>query len=66
MVVVVVTTVAGVGVPQVKLSQSSGFEPLDQAALELLELAVHSAVLPETLRGRQFALTLPIHFRLDD
>ncbi len=65
-VVVVVTTVAGVGVPQVKLSQSSGFEPLDQAALELLELAVQSAVLPETLRGRQFALTLPIHFRLDD
>ena len=62
----VVTTVAGVGVPQVKLSQSSGFEPLDQAALELLELAVQSAVLPETLRGRQFALTLPIHFRLDD
>lgn len=65
-VVVVVTTVAGVGIPQVKLSQSSGFEPLDQAALELLELAVQSAVLPESLRGHPFALTLPIHYRLDD
>lgn len=65
-VVVVVTTVAGVGIPQVKLSQSSGFDPLDQAALELLELAVQSAVLPESLRGHPFALTLPIHYRLDD
>jgi hypothetical protein len=53
--------------PQVKLSQSSGFEPLDQAALELAGACrAYSAVLPETLRSRQFALTLPIHFRLDD
>ena len=65
-VVLVVTTVAGGKVPQVTLSQSSGFDLLDQAALELLELAVQTAVLPENLRGHQFGLTLPIHYRLDD
>lgn len=65
-VVLIVTTVAGVAIPQVKLSQSSGSDLLDQAALELLEIAVQSATLPESLRGHQFALTLPVHYRLDD
>ena len=65
-VVLIVTTVAGVAIPQVKLSQSSGSDLLDQAALELLEIAVQTAALPESLRGQQFALTLPIHYRLDD
>lgn len=65
-VVVVVTTVAGVAIPQVRLSQSSGSDLLDQAALELLDIAVQTAMLPESLRGQQFGLTLPIHYRLDD
>ena len=65
-VVLIVTTVAGVAIPQVKLSQSSGSDLLDQAALELLETAVQAAMLPESLQGQQFALTLPIHYRLDD
>ena len=65
-VVLVVTTVAGVAIPQVRLSQSSGSDLLDQAALELLEIAVQTATLPESLRGQQFGLTLPIHYRLDD
>lgn len=65
-VVVVVNTVAGVGVPVVSLSQSSGFDVLDQAALDLVGQAVGTATMPESLRGRQFALTLPIHYRLDD
>ena len=65
-VVVVVTTVAGVPIPQVRLSQSSGSDLLDHAALELLEIAVQTATLPESLRGQQFGLTLPIHYRLDD
>ena len=65
-VVVVVTTVAGVPIPQVRLSQSSGSDLLDKAALELLEIAVQTATLPESLRGQQFGLTLPIHYRLDD
>ena len=65
-VVLIVTTIAGVAIPQVKLSQSSGSDLLDQAALELLETAVKAAMLPESLQGQQFALTLPIHYRLDD
>lgn len=62
--VVVVTTVAGVGRPQVTLSQSSGFELLDARALSMVDQAVGIAALPDDLRGRQFALTLPIHFSL--
>ncbi|MGB4911702.1 MAG: TonB family protein [Candidatus Dechloromonas phosphoritropha] len=65
-VVVVVNTVAGVGVPVVSLSQSSGFDVLDQAALDLVGQAVSTAAMPESLHGRQFALTLPIHYRLDE
>ena len=64
--VVVVSTVAGVPLPQVSLSQSSGFELLDQEALMLVAQAVTMAVLPDSLRNRTFALTLPIHYRLDD
>ncbi len=65
-VVVVVNTVAGVGVPVVSLSQSSGYDVLDQAALDLVGQSVGTATMPESLRGRQFALTLPIHYRLDE
>ena len=65
-VVLVVTTVAGVESPQVRLSNSSGSELLDQAAIELLEIAVQTATLPESLRGLQFGLSLPIHYRLGD
>lgn len=65
-VVVVVTTVAGAGLPQVELSQSSGSDLLDRAAIDLVELAVRSARMPESLRGQQFALTLPIHYRLSN
>lgn len=65
-VVVVVNTVAGVGVPVVSLSQSSGFDVLDQAAVDLVGQAVGAATMPESLRGRQFGLTLPIHYRLDE
>lgn len=65
-VVVVVNTAAGATAPLVSLSQSSGFDQLDQAALELLETAVQTAVLPESLHGRQFGLTLPVDYRLGD
>ncbi len=64
--VVVVSTVAGVPLPQVSLSQSSGFDLLDQEALLLVSQAVATAVMPDSLRSRPFALTLPIHYRLDD
>jgi protein TonB len=65
-VVVVVNTVAGSTMPQVSLSQSSGFGLLDEEALQLVGQAVRRAALPEGLRGHNFALTLPIQYRIDD
>lgn len=65
-VVVVVSTVAGMPVPQVSLSNSSGYELLDREALELVAQAINTAALPESLRNSPFALTLPIHYRLND
>lgn len=65
-VVVVVNAVAGGGVPQIGLSQSSGFALLDEEARKLVSLAAQTAMMPDSLRNRQFALTLPIHYRLDD
>jgi len=65
-VIVLVSAVAGGPVPQVSLSQSSGYELLDQEALELVLQAVRVAAVPENLRHRQFGLALPIHYRLDD
>lgn len=64
--VVVVSTMAGTPLPRVSLTQSSGFEMLDDEALALVAQAVNTAVLPDSLRNRTFALTLPIHYRLDD
>ena len=65
-VIVMVSAGAGLPVPQVSLSRSSGQEVLDQQALEMLGLAVRSASLPDSLRGRDFAIDLPLHFSLDE
>jgi protein TonB len=65
-VVIVVGTSAALSVPQVSLSRSSGHDVLDQQAMEMLNLAVRAANLPDSLRGRDFAINLPIHFSLDE
>ena len=65
-VVIVINTRSGVIEPQVSLSQSSGQDILDEQALEMLRLAVRAAKLPESLRGRDFGLDLPVHFSLED
>lgn len=65
-VVIVVSTTAGITVPQVSLSHSSGHSVLDAQALEMAVLAVRFANLPESLRGRDFALDLPIRFSLEE
>ena len=65
-VVIVVSTSAGFPLPQVSLSRSSGQEVLDQQAMEMLSLAVRAANMPDSLRGKDFAIDLPIHFSLDD
>ena len=65
-VVVVVSTRAGVTLPQVSLSQGSGETVLDQQALEMVNFAVRYALMPNSLRQRDFGIDLPIHFSLDE
>ena len=65
-VVIVVSTSAGSPLPLVSLSRSSGQEVLDQQAMEMLSLAVRAANMPDSLRGKDFAIDLPIHFSLDE
>lgn len=65
-VVVLVTMAAKGAAPYVSLGQSSGFELLDQEALELVSKAVQTAEVPGSLRNRQFSLSLPIHYRLEN
>ena len=65
-VVVVVSTRAGVALPQVSLSQGSGEAVLDRQALEMVSLAVRHALMPDSLRQRDFGIDLPIHFSLDE
>lgn len=63
---IVIATAAGVWLPQVSLSQGSGVELVDSVALEMVSRAVRTAALPDSLRGREFALTLPVRFSLGD
>jgi protein TonB len=50
--------------PSVDLIKSSGYPILDRQAIDTLAKAV--VPLPEALRGRQFALDVPVIFNLDD
>ena len=63
---VVIGSAIGALSPQVTLSKGSGFEALDQAALEMVRNAVKDAVMPDELRSKSFALSLPIRFSLED
>jgi len=47
------------------VSESSGFEVLDKQALEMVRKASPLPLPPETLRGREFAIIVPIAFRLE-
>jgi len=46
--------------------RSSGHEPLDRAALTMIDAGALRARLPEGLRGKAFAVVLPVFFNLDD
>ncbi len=46
--------------------RSSGYEVLDRAALTMIDAGALRARLPESLRGRAFAVVLPVVFNLDD
>ena len=66
---VVVLTIQGAAsaaTPIVSIDQSSGHAALDAQALEMLEQATRRTPLPDSLMGKQFAIRLPIHYRLDD
>jgi protein TonB len=51
-------------VPAVQVINSSGYPVLDEAALEMLRLALPAATVPASLRERSFAVELPIVFDL--
>lgn len=48
------------------LARSSGHELLDGAALAMIDAGAQRARLAESLRGRTFAVVLPVVFNLDD
>lgn len=48
------------------VARSSGHELLDRAALAMIDAGALRARLPESLRGKTFAVVLPVIFNLDD
>lgn len=51
---------------QVLLAQSSGHEVLDREAVQMMSRAAAAATAPESLRGRAFAVSLPVVFDLKE
>ncbi len=45
--------------------RSSGHEALDRAALAMIDAGAQRAHLPDSLRGKGFAVLLPVVFNLD-
>ncbi len=59
--------VASDGQPRdVTVSRSSGHELLDRAAQAMIDAGAQRARLPESLRGKAFAVVLPVVFNLED
>lgn len=48
------------------VARSSGHEALDRAALAMIDAGAQRARLPDSLRGRGFAVLLPVVFSLDE
>lgn len=60
-------TVSEAGVPVgVVITGSSGFPVLDEAALEMMRLAAGHTPVPESLRGRSFAIDLAVDYSLTE
>ena len=51
---------------QVLLARSSGHEVLDREAVLLMRNAAATTVLPDSLRGREFAVRMPVTFDIAD
>ncbi len=59
--------VSAEGLPRLAtVARSSGHEALDRAALTMIDAGAARARLPDSLRGREFAVSLPVEFRLDE
>lgn len=50
----------------VTVSRSSGHELLDRAAQAMIDAGAQRASVPDSLRGRAFAVVLPVVFNLED
>ncbi len=48
------------------LARSSGHDVLDREAVNMMSRAAASAALPDSLRGREFAVSLPVVFDIPD
>lgn len=55
-----------VSVPVIRVTRSSGHPVLDEQAVSMLSQAVRVAPLPDSLRGRELNISLPIRFSLED
>lgn len=51
---------------QILLGRSSGHDVLDREAVEMMSRAAAAAPVPESLRGREFAVSMPVVFALDE
>lgn len=51
---------------QTELARSSGHALLDTAALDMLRAAAARTTLPESLRGQEFAVLLPVVFEVEE
>ena len=49
-----------------ELARSSGHAVLDSAALDMLRAAAARALLPDSLRGQEFAVLLPVVFEVEE
>lgn len=52
--------------PRAEVVRGSGHDVLDEAALEMLRQAAPATPMPASLRGRAFAVSLPVVFDLPD
>jgi protein TonB len=58
--------VSGSAPRQTELARSSGHAVLDTAALDMLRAAATHARVPESLRGQEFAVLLPVVFEVEE
>jgi protein TonB len=61
-----VAVAAGGATRSAELSRSSGHAELDAAALEMLSRAALRTPLPDSLRGQDFAVLLPVVFEVEE